>query len=230
MIIHGFNDYRTNKYKKAMEIVNIFQENMKHGKETRVIIKSPGYAINGKIALLLEITIDDLSPLIIPEIMAKIQVFTDDRGVPYKQSMSTEISVYNLELYEEKENTEMKEFKDVTPKRINFRKKNDDYYTDVLWKDGTVTVVKLREGEDFDEYAAFCAALAKKVFGSTNAVNNIVKKTACYPLTKAQKKSIGRMKKSDKEERNHVTLDILGKEMKRLAKNLERLSFDDSAE
>ena len=230
MIIHGYNDYQSDKYKKAMEIVNIFKENMKNGKETRVIVKSPGYVINGKIALLLEITIDDLSPLIIPEIMAKIQVFTDDRGVPYKQSMSTEISVYNLELYEEKENTEMKEAKAVTPKRINFRKKNDDYYTDVLWEDGTVTVVKLREGEDFDEYAAFCAALAKKVYRSTNAVNNIVKKTACYPLTKAQKKSVGRMKKSDKEERNHVTLDILGKEMTRLAKNLERLSFDDSAE
>lgn len=101
----------------------------------------------------------------------------------------------------------MKEFKDVcdrahfTPKRINFRKKNDNYYTDVLWEDGTVTVVKLREGEDFDEHTAFCAALAKKVFGSTNAVNTIVKKTACYPLTKAQKKSIGRMKKALEKEK-----------------------------
>lgn len=209
---------------------------MKNGKETRVIIKSPGYSINGTIALLLKIKIDDVSLHTIPEIMAKIQVFTDDRGVPYKQSMSTEISVYNLELYEEKETKEMKEVNGVNnklqfiPKRINFRKKNDNYYTDILWEDGTVTVVKLREGEDFDEYAAFCAALAKKVFGSTNAVNNIIKKTACYPLTKAQKKSIGRMKKSAKEERNHVTLDILGKEMERLAKNLERLSSDDSAE
>lgn len=196
MIIHGCYNYHINKYKKAMEIVKIFQENMKNGKGTLVIVKNPKSAINRKIALLLEITIDDLSPLIIPEIMAKIQVFTDDRGVPYTRSMRTEISVYNLELYEEKENTEMKEAKAVTPKRINFRKKNDNYYTDVLWEDGTVTVVKLREGEDFDEYAAFCAALAKKVFGSTNAVNNIVKKTACYPLTKAQKKSIGRRKKS----------------------------------
>lgn len=202
MTIHGCYNYYNNKYKKAMEIVKIFQENMKNGKETRVIVKNPACVINGKIASLLEITIDDLSPLIIPEIIAKIRVFTDDRGFPSTLPMRTEISVYDLELYEEKENTEMKEVKAVTPKRINFRKKNDDYYTDVLWEDGTVTVVKLREGEDFDEYAAFCAALAKKVFGSTNAVNNIVKKTACYPLTKAQKKSVGRMKKSAKEERN----------------------------
>lgn len=212
MIIHGCYNYHVNKYKKAMEIVKIFQENMKNGKETRVIIKSPGYVINGKMAILLEITIDDLSLDTFPEIMAKIQVFTDDRGFPSTLPMRTEISVYDLELYEEKENTEMKEAKAVTPKRINFRKKNDDYYTDVLWEDGTVTVVKLREVEDFDEYAAFCAALAKKVFGSTNAVNNIVKKTACYPLTKAQKKSVGRMKKAAKEGRNQATLDMLQKE------------------
>lgn len=82
-----------------------------------------------------------------------------------------------------------------TPKRINFRSKKGCFYTDVLWSDGTVTVVKLKENEDFDEYTAFCAALAKKIFGSTNAVNTIVKKTACYPLTKAQKKSIGRIMK-----------------------------------
>lgn len=203
MIIHGCYNYHVNKYKKAMEIVKIFQENIKNGKETRVIVKNPACVINGKIASLVEITIDDISLDILPKIIAKIQVFTNDCGVPSTLPIRTEISVYDLELYEEKENTEMKEAKAITPKRINFRKKNDDYYTDVLWEDGTVTVVKLREGEDFDEYAAFCAALAKKVFGSTNAVNNIVKKTACYPLKKAQKKSIGRMKKSAKEERNH---------------------------
>lgn len=207
MVIHGCYSYHIYKYKKAMEIINIFQENMKNEKGTLVIVKNPKSAINRKIAFLLEITINDLSPTIIPEIIAKIQIFTDDRGVPYKQSMSTEISVYDLELYEEKENTEMKEFKDVcdgahfTPKRINFRMKKGNYYTDVLWEDGTVTVVKLKENEDFDEHTAFCAALAKKVFGSTNAVNTIVKKTACYPLTKAQKKSIGRMKKALEKEK-----------------------------
>lgn len=111
MVIHGCDGYRidkrkktqNDKCKKAMEIVNIFQENMKNGKETRVIVKSPGYVIDGKIAILLEITIDDLSLDTIPEIMAKIRVFTDDRDVPSTLPMNTEISVYDLELYEEKE-------------------------------------------------------------------------------------------------------------------------------
>lgn len=90
---------------------------------------------------------------------------------------------------EEKTMTDKEKF---TPKRINFRSKKGCYYTDVLWFDGTVTVVKLKENEDFDEYTAFCAALAKKIFGSSNSVNTIVKKKTCYPLNKKQKKSIER--------------------------------------
>lgn len=40
MTIHECYSYHIYKYKKAMEIVNIFQENMKNGKETRVIVKN----------------------------------------------------------------------------------------------------------------------------------------------------------------------------------------------
>lgn len=47
--------------------------------------------------------------------------------------------------------------------------------TIVFWSDGTKTVVKKRKGERFNEYNAFCAALAKKVFESNSAVNKIVK-------------------------------------------------------
>lgn len=235
MIIQKYNDYQINKYRKAMKIVDVFQKNMKNGKETRVIIKSPGYVINGTIALLLKIKIDDVSIHSIPEIMAEIQIPINTDISYHTRRVCTkyvcrEISVYDLELFEEKENTEMKKeiidninsvyglssegfriklekttsfdalCKDYfTPKRINFRKKNGAYYTDVLWKDGTVTVVKLKEGDNFDEYTAFCAAFAKKVFGSTNAVNTVVKKTACYPLSKSAKKIIGKIKKANKE-------------------------------
>lgn len=87
---------------------------------------------------------------------------------------------------EEKTMTDKEKF---TPKRINFRSKKGCYYTDVLWSDGTVTVVKLKENEDFDEYTAFCAALAKKIFGSSNSVNTIVKKKACYPPNKKKQKN-----------------------------------------
>lgn len=48
--------------------------------------------------------------------------------------------------------------------------------TIVFWKDGTKTVVKLKEGTPDDQYSAFCIALAKKIFGSGNRVNKIAKK------------------------------------------------------
>ena len=54
--------------------------------------------------------------------------------------------------------------------------------TVVFWKDGTKTVVKLMEGDVYDEYNAFCAAFVKKVYGSTNAV-----KKAIEAATKATK-------------------------------------------
>lgn len=38
--------------------------------------------------------------------------------------------------------------------------------TVVYWADGTKTVVKCKDGERFDQYYGFCAALAKKVYGT----------------------------------------------------------------
>lgn len=46
--------------------------------------------------------------------------------------------------------------------------------TVVFWKDGTKTVVKLMEGDVYDEYNAFCAAFVKKVYRSTNAVKKAI--------------------------------------------------------
>lgn len=47
--------------------------------------------------------------------------------------------------------------------------------TIVFWKDGSKTVVKKAPHEKFNTYHAFCAALAKKVFGNNSRVNAIVK-------------------------------------------------------
>lgn len=46
--------------------------------------------------------------------------------------------------------------------------------TIVFWKDGTKTVVKKAPNEKFNTYHAFCAALAKKIFGNNSRVNAIV--------------------------------------------------------
>ena len=57
------------------------------------------------------------------------------------------------------------------PKHIIY----NDPATIVFWNDGTKTVVKKSEGEPYNKYNAFCAALAKKVLGNNSIVNKIVK-------------------------------------------------------
>lgn len=59
-------------------------------------------------------------------------------------------------------------------KQIIFNKKKNA--TTVFWADGTVTVIKKKEDDPWDEQAAFAQALAKKVYGSTSSVRKIVEK------------------------------------------------------
>jgi len=47
--------------------------------------------------------------------------------------------------------------------------------TIVFWEDGTKTIVKRAADEPDNEYTAFTAALAKRVFGSNNAIKKIIK-------------------------------------------------------
>ena len=46
--------------------------------------------------------------------------------------------------------------------------------TIVFWLDGTKTVVKRSKKDKDNKYNAFCAALAKKIYGSNSKVNSIV--------------------------------------------------------
>lgn len=49
----------------------------------------------------------------------------------------------------------------------------NDPATIVLWEDGTKSVVMCMDGQPFDEYAGFCSAVVKKVFGSTSKAKKI---------------------------------------------------------
>lgn len=60
----------------------------------------------------------------------------------------------------------------IVPQRILY---NGDR-TIVFWSDGDKTIVKCAEGQEFDEYNGFVAALAKKLYGSTSKVKRIISK------------------------------------------------------
>ena len=61
-------------------------------------------------------------------------------------------------------------WKSISVDRIIF----NDPATIVFWQDGTKTVVKCQEGQTFNPYFGFCAAIAKKLYGSNSRLNRIV--------------------------------------------------------
>lgn len=73
----------------------------------------------------------------------------------------------------------------IYPKHIYYY---DNNYTTVLWNDGTRTTVKLSDDDIYDEYSAFCAALAKRIYGSNSRIKKIIKTQGRFPLSKEDKK------------------------------------------
>lgn len=73
----------------------------------------------------------------------------------------------------------------------------DNNYTTVLWNDGTRTTVKLSDDDIYDEYSAFCAALAKRIYGSNSRIKKIIKTQGGTPLSKEEKKA----RKKERKER-----------------------------
>lgn len=60
--------------------------------------------------------------------------------------------------------------KNLEVKSIRF----DQKFTTVTWNDGTTTRVGCMLADEYNRYEAFCAALAKKIYGSTSSVKHIV--------------------------------------------------------
>ena len=61
----------------------------------------------------------------------------------------------------------------LTPVKI----RKDGLVTVVFWQDGTATSVRCGACETYDDYVAFCAALAKKLFLSNSMVKRVLKNT-----------------------------------------------------
>ena len=84
--------------------------------------------------------------------------------------------------------------------------------TIVFWNDGTKTIVKLMEGDLFDETYGFAMAYLKKVFGSNSKIKKMLKKV------KAPKHSY---KNAEKKLKEHYT----NEEKKLLIKDIELIGF-----
>lgn len=94
------------------------------------------------------------------------------------------------------------------PKEIIYH----DAATIVYWTDGTKTVVKCNENDEYSEYFGFIAAVAKKMYGGTGPINQLIKS-----------KKIVRSDKLDQKEILGETLDDVTKRVIENIKNSLRI-------
>ena len=59
--------------------------------------------------------------------------------------------------------------------------------TVVIWNDDTKTIVSQSDNDIYDEYGAFCAAVTKKIFGSTSHAKKVLNETTSEPPKKGSK-------------------------------------------
>ena len=78
--------------------------------------------------------------------------------------------------------------------------------TVAIWPDGSKTMVSLMEGQEHDEYGAFCAAVVKKMFGATHKAKKFL------DTIKSYKASNPRKPKENPEEVMTVEVHTLGSE------------------
>lgn len=111
--------------------------------------------------------------------------------------------IYGAEAFENKEDTKMNITQgvrdelaknnlchDIMNKRIPIPKKiivnEDSEVTVVLWNDGTKTIVRCSEADTYDSYAAYCAAFAKKCYGTNSQLKRTIEKLTVYQDTKVK--------------------------------------------
>ena len=78
--------------------------------------------------------------------------------------------------------------------------------TIVFWPDGTKTMVSLMEGQEHDDYTAYCAAVVKKMFGATHKAKQFIECVAVRPEPKSKKV------KEEDQEMMTVEVQTLGSE------------------
>lgn len=60
--------------------------------------------------------------------------------------------------------------------------------TIVFWNDGTKTIVKPESGATLDDYTAFTAALAKKIFGTNSKLKKVIKQNTTIQEVKKKER------------------------------------------
>lgn len=91
--------------------------------------------------------------------------------------------------------------------------------TTVIWNDGKATVVRRADDDPDSEYVAFCAALAKRVFGS----NSAIMRTVVNADSETQQKRYLLNKKQKQEEQKQKEEMAYQRKLKKYVKQLRMI-------
>lgn len=178
-----------------------------------VKITNPAHLACGQVSYALSVELDDAKPT---EAMVTVRWFYPYDGTPHETAVSVwDIDIVEWEVEKMKKEKDVRSAYPGLPEylendlaainrmvksTLNSKSENvfglypnriyyyDNDYTTVLWNDGTRTTVKLSDDDIYDEYSAFCAALAKRIYGSNSRIKKIIKTQGRTPLSKEDKK------------------------------------------
>lgn len=187
-----------------------------------VKVTNPIFLFCGRVAYALSIELNDAYPR---EAMVTVRWFDPHDGTPHETIVSVwDIDILEWEVEKMKKEKDVKRAYPGLPESLendlaainrmvkstlNAKSENafglypkriyyyDNNYTTVLWDDGTRTTVKLSGDDIYDEHSAFCAALAKRIYGSNSKIKKMIKTQGRAPLSKKEKKA---RKKKGKEQ------------------------------
>lgn len=176
-------------------------------------VTNPNFIFCGQVSYALNVELNDAYPR---EAMVIVRWFDPHHGTPHETAVSVwDIDIVEWEVEKMKKEKDVKSAYPDLPEylendlevinrmiksTLNSKSENvfglypnriyyyDNDYTTVLWSDGTRTTVKLSDDDIYDEYSAFCAALAKRIYGSSSKIKKIIKTQGRAPLSKEDKK------------------------------------------
>lgn len=114
------------------------------------------------------------------------------------------------------------------PEIIIEREKKGCHYTTIKWTDGTYTSVKASEDDagERSAYMAFCAALAKKLYGSNSAVHRAVDRHMETYIEAEKKKAAAAKRAKEREAEQAAHERALLREAKRLRLKEEAKAYN----
>ena len=85
------------------------------------------------------------------------------------------------------------------------------------WDDGTITTVRCAKGTEFDEYTAFTAALAKRLYGNNSSIRRMIHKKDSREIDRKQKEA----NLKAQAERERVAAKRRKERIKRMARKMK---------